>query len=63
MLKEKANTACRVVIKVEKVEKYLASISNSLKVIANELKQMNRKPNPPAKDQNSQREFKHKVTK
>jgi hypothetical protein len=52
-----------VVIKVDKVEKYLASISNSLKVIANELKQMNRKPNPPAKDQNSQREFNHKVTK
>jgi hypothetical protein len=52
-----------VVSKVDKGEKYLTSISNSLKVIANELKQMNKKPSPPAKDQNSQREFQHRVTK
>jgi hypothetical protein len=63
LLKEKINTSCRVVIELDKVEKYLASISMSLEVIAHELKQMNKKPNPPVNQQNSQRELKHKVTK
>jgi hypothetical protein len=62
LLKEKVNTACRMVSKVDKGEKYLASISMSLEMIALELKQMNKKP-PTVKQQNSQREVKHKVTK
>jgi hypothetical protein len=61
--KEKINTSCRVVIELDKVEKYLASISMSLEVIAHELKQMNKKPSPSVNQQNSQREVKHKVTK
>jgi hypothetical protein len=63
LLKGKENTACREVIELDKTERHLASISKSLEVIANELKQMNIKPNQTVNKQNSHKEVKHKVTK
>jgi hypothetical protein len=59
----KGNIACKVVIKLDKTERHLASISKNLEVIAHELKQMNKKPKSSVKQANSHREVKHKITK
>jgi hypothetical protein len=59
----KGNIACRVVIELDKTEKYLASISKSLEVIAEELKKRNEPSRPVTGQSSKSRETKHKLTK
>ncbi|MGF2617740.1 hypothetical protein ACQUWN_19355 [Rossellomorea aquimaris] len=48
---------------MKKTEAYLASISKSLEIIAEELKKRNEIPKPKADQATQPREVKHKVTK